>query len=186
MLSPRDLQTIKEASKRNHFDKLNLKIFEIKPTDLVPISRSGKMVYECLINHGLDNDQLLCRITQLSEKKTKVSLHFEDTNNIKVSCVDKVHLMLSITPDTYIDLRGAVTEGVPGPKGDKGDVGPQGPKGDRGPQGEPGIVRDLIDDSASKTSADKTYSAKQIHALLATQAKKFESKMRDLVGAKSE
>lgn len=244
MLSPTDLQTIKESGNRNQVEKLNSKVFEIKPKDLVQISRAGgELVYEHTINHGLDNDQLLCRIAQLSEKKTKVSLHFEDNNNITVSCAEKVHLLLSITPDTYIDLSGIVAEGVQGPRGEKGETGeqgpagedgreieltvadgqikwryagqpvgvgwtsivsleeitgPQGPKGEpgakgetgdqgpQGPQGEPGNAGDLIDDLATELTEDKTYSAKQIHALLAAQAKTFEDKIAELVSAKSE
>ena len=144
MLSPSDLQTIKDAGNKSLLNNLNNKSYEIKPKDLVQISRNGSMVYEHIINHGLKNDNLLCRISQLSQKKTRVSLDFLNNEKIKVSCVDRVHLIVELIPDTYIDLSGIVADGVqgpqgePGPQGPKGETGAQGPKGETGAQGPKG------------------------------------------------
>ena len=148
MLSPSDLQTIKDAGNKSLLNNLNNKSYEIKPKDLVQISRNGSMVYEHIINHGLKNDNLLCRISQLSQKKTRVSLDFLNNEKIKVSCVDRVHLIVELIPDTYIDLSGIVADGVqgpqgePGPQGPKGETGAQGPKGETGAQGPKGETGD--------------------------------------------
>ena len=210
MLSPSDLQTIKDAGNKSLLNNLNNKSYEIKPKDLVQISRNGSMVYEHIINHGLKNDNLLCRISQLSQKKTRVSLDFLNNEKIKVSCVDRVHLIVELIPDTYIDLSGIVADGVQGPqgepgpqgpkgetgdqgpKGETGEVGPQGPKGEtgaqgpQGPKGDPGDAGDLIDDNAGEDVENLTYSAKKIHELLAAQARNFEDSLLQYVSAKSE
>ena len=210
MLSPSDLQTIKDAGNKSLLNNLNNKSYEIKPKDLVQISRNGSMVYEHIINHGLKNDNLLCRISQLSQKKTRVSLDFLNNEKVKVSCVDRVHLIVELIPDTYIDLSGIVADGVQGPqgepgpqgpkgetgaqgpKGETGEVGPQGPKGEtgaqgpQGPKGDPGDAGDLIDDNAGEDVENLTYSAKKIHELLAAQARNFEDSLLQFVSAKSE
>ena len=140
MLSPSDLQTIKDAGNKSLLNNLNNKSYEIKPKDLVQISRNGSMVYEHIINHGLKNDNLLCRISQLSQKKTRVSLDFLNNEKVKVSCVDRVHLIVELIPDTYIDLSGIVADGVQGPQGEPGPQGPKGETGAQGPKGETGEV----------------------------------------------
>ena len=195
MLSPSDLRTIKDASNRSQVSKLNDKIYEIKPDDFIEITRRGVMVYEHTIKHELDNDQLLCRIAQLSKNKTRVSLDFLDSNTIKVSCVDRVHMILYISPDTYLDLSGITVDGKQGPKGDPGEKGEPGvdgreielavmdgaikwryagqPLGEGWTEvislselkGESANAVDLIDDLADESTTDKTYSAKKINEM---------------------
>lgn len=138
MLSPRDLKTIKDAGNRSLLNNLNNKIFEIKPTDLVEVSRARSLTYECTINHGLSNDNILCKISQVSANKTKVSLEFVSSGTVKVSCAERVHLLLEVIPDTYIDLSGMNTDGIPGPRGEQGPAGPQGEQGKQGLPGEKG------------------------------------------------
>ena len=140
MLSPSDLKTIKDAGNRSLLNDLNNKIFEIKPTDLVEVSRGRSVAYECTIEHGLGNENILCKLSQASPNKTKVSLEFVSSGTVKVSCQERAHLVLEVIPDTYIDLSGITANGITGPKGDKGETGQTGPQGPAGPKGETGQI----------------------------------------------
>lgn len=159
MLSPTDLKTIKDAGIKINVDKMNSKVYEIKPDDLIQVSKSGH--YEYTINHGLNNDQLLCRVCRMTENKAKISLHFEDNNNVKISCSEKVHLILYIIPDTFMGVVPGVVQGISE------------------------VHEDFIDDKAGKTDKSKTYSAKKIHELLTAQEKAFQEKLNKLTAEKT-
>lgn len=204
MLSPSDLKTIKDAGNRSLLNDLNNKIFEIKPTDLVEVSRGRSKTYECTIEHGLGNENILCKLSQASPNKTKVSLEFVSSGTVKVSCQERAHLVLEVIPDTYFDLSGITTNGITGPKGDKGETGPIGPQGPAGPKGETGQTgpqgpigpagpkgadanaRDLINDAAGTTEENYTYSAKKINELLEERTRMFEEAIAAMVTAKNE
>lgn len=189
MLSPSDLKTIKDAGNRSLLNDLNNKIFEIKPTDLVEVSRGRSKTYECTIEHGLGNENILCKLSQASPNKTKVSLEFVSSGTVKVSCQERAHLVLEVIPDTYIDLSGITANGITGPKGDKGETGqtgPQGPIGPAGPKGADANARDLINDAAGTTEENYTYSAKKINELLEERTRMFEEAIAAMVTAKNE
>ena len=50
-------------------------------------------------------------------------------------------------------------QGIQGPQGEKGEKGETGPQGPQGPKGDAGAYTDIIDDNATSSTKNKTWSA---------------------------